>query len=79
MILPSLLFEEGHDVWLGNIRGTKYTLSHKDFDFIKDAADFFNYENVDISRNDVPTMIKRIVKTNKTCKKVQLIGHSAGS
>ena len=61
MVLPAKLFKDGHDVWLGNIRGTQYTLSHTSLDAFRQDAAFFDYDNVDIAVNDVPAMIKKIV------------------
>ena len=61
VVLPAKLFKDGHDVWLGNIRGTQYTLSHTSLDAYRQDAKFFDYDNVDISVNDVPAMIKKIV------------------
>lgn len=64
------LFKAGHDVWLGNIRGTQYTLGHTSLDAFDDDEAFFDYDNVDISLNDVPAMIEKIVQKSKSCKKV---------
>jgi len=64
------LFKAGHDVWLGNIRGTQYTLGHTNLDAFVDDEAFFDYDNVKISVNDVPAMIEKIVEKSKSCKKV---------
>ena len=85
-VLPVMLFDLGYDVWLGNIRGTRYSLSHKKYDAFDDDKKFFNYEIEKIARNDIPTMIEQIMKTQayykkrggRTCKKVNVIAHSAG-
>lgn len=35
-VLPAMLFDLGYDVWLGNIRGTRYSLSHRSYDAFDD-------------------------------------------
>ena len=88
--LPHALFVRGYDVWLGNIRGTRYSITHEEFD--RDASNaqeraFFDYEATDIARNDIPAMVKKIMLeqkkikdvTGRPCKKVNMIGHSHGA
>ena len=88
--LPTILFERGYDVWLGNYRGSRYSISHKDWDPIDDNLDaryYFDYEATTIAKNDIPAMVKRImdtqalqkIKTGVACKKINFIGHSHGA
>ena len=62
-VLPTTLFERGYDVWLGNIRGTRYSITHKKYDSKRDARKYFDYEARDIARNDIPAMVKLIMDT----------------
>ena len=88
--LPTTLFERGYDVWLGNVRGTRYSITHPDYDPINDNSDakeYFDYEATVIAKNDIPAMVKLIMdtqseqkdKTGIPCKKISFIGHSHGA
>ena len=64
--LPTTLFERGYDVWLGNVRGTRYSITHPDLDPINDnidAREYFDYEATVIAKNDIPAMVKLIMDT----------------
>ena len=88
--LPTMLHDRGYDVWIGNYRGTRYSLTHKDWDPIDnnlDAREYFDYEATDIAKNDIPAMVKLIMdtqalaklRTGVPCKKINFIGHSHGA
>ena len=88
--LPSQLFERGYDVWIGNYRGTRYSITHKDWDPIDDnleARYYFDYTATEIAKKDIPAMVKLIMdtqalqklKTGISCKKINFIGHSHGA
>ena len=88
--LPTTLFERGYDVWLGSVRGSRYSNTHPEYDPVNDnsdAKDYFDYEATTIARNDIPAMVKLIMdtqseqkeKTGIPCKKISFIGHSHGS
>ena len=88
--LPAQLLYRGYDVWIGNIRGTRYGQTHETLD--RDASNaeeraFFNYNVTDIARNDIPAMVELIMQEqnkenidgSKPCKKINMIGHSHGA
>ena len=58
----------GYDVWLGNLRGNKYNLSHDWFDPIIDAKEFWDFSIVDHTE-DLVTMIDYIRKVKKGKRK----------
>lgn len=74
-------------MWLGNIRSTRYSISHVDYDPIDDDKDFFDYAIKEIAQKDIPAMVELIMDTQadykagggRTCKKITMIGHSAGA
>ena len=69
--LPTTLFERGYDVWLGSVRGTRYSITHAEYDPINDNSDakrYFNYEATTIARNDIPAMVKLIMDTQSEQK-----------
>jgi pimeloyl-ACP methyl ester carboxylesterase len=53
------LAEAGYDVWLGNLRGTAYTLKHKTMTGEMDQ--FWKYSMDELGRIDVTTMIDYII------------------
>lgn len=73
--LPFLLLPKGYDVWIGNSRGTIFSLGHK----TKDSSDY-NGEYWDFSMDetvyyDLPASIDFVKKKTKA-QKVHYIGHS---
>lgn len=44
--LPFNLADEGYDVWLGNQRGTPFSMRHVSFDAEKDKAHYWNFTYV---------------------------------
>ena len=53
--------EAGYDVWLGNLRGNKYSLEHDTLDYIEDGELFFDFDISTHSRIDLVTMIDYIL------------------
>ncbi|XP_023939745.2 lipase 3-like [Bicyclus anynana] len=74
--LAYLLTEAGYDVWLGNVRGTKYSRRHVS----KHAShpDFWHFSIDEIALHDLPAMIDHTLKTSGQ-KKLHYVGYSQGS
>ncbi|KAI1283191.1 Gastric triacylglycerol lipase [Halotydeus destructor] len=67
----------GHDVWLGNSRGSKYSLEHEVLDYETDPEfwDFGIDEQVD---KDLPATIAHIIRTTRH-KSIGYVGLSQGT
>ena len=86
-VMPVQLFDLGYDVWIGNIRGNRYSRGHKTLDINEDDRDFFDFAIEDIAKKDLPEMVQQIMYSQAwtkkrgggTCKKITMIGHSAGA
>lgn len=66
----------GYDVWLGNNRGTRYSLGHRSLTK-KDRA-FWDFYQEDLGRKDVPAIID-FIKVYTGVKSVSYVGHSMGT
>ena len=42
--LPTVLFNEGYDVWQASIRGTRYSITHEKWDSVDDSRNYFRYD-----------------------------------
>ncbi|PZC76037.1 lipase 3 [Helicoverpa armigera] len=74
--LAYLLADEGYDVWLGNARGNKHSLSHTRFK--PSEAEFWDFSFHEIGVFDLPAMIDYVLdETNETA--LTYIGHSQGT
>lgn len=70
--------DQGFDVWLGNIRGNKYSRKHESLNPDTDEEAFFAYSLTDHGAFDIPAMINYI--KNKTgVDKLSYVGHSMGT
>jgi len=70
----------GYDVWMGNNRGSKYSLNHKTLnpDNPKDAPIFWNFSFEEMGLYDLPAEIDFILnQTNQ--KQLSYVGHSQGT
>ena len=76
--LPFLLMEEGYDVWLGNSRGSLFSLKHKSKDPKDPDSGFFNFTMEDHVKYDLPATIEYI-KSKTGQKTMSYIAHSQGS
>ena len=65
--------DNGFDVWVGNIRGNKYSLGHINPELRK--KDYWDFTWSDISEKDLPAAFKYISK-HTGYKKIDYIGHS---
>jgi lysosomal acid lipase/cholesteryl ester hydrolase len=74
--LALYLFENGFDVFLGNVRGSRYSLAHSTFH--PDGGDFWNFTLHEMATFDLPAMIDFALGLTGT-KKLFYIGHSQGA
>jgi lysosomal acid lipase/cholesteryl ester hydrolase len=70
--LPYILSKMGFDVWVGNNRGTKYSMQGSD------RKDYWNFGFDELAKYDVPAFITGVLTESKA-KKLIYIGHSQGS
>lgn len=61
------LSNAGYDVWMSNIRGSKYSMKHEVYDHEKDP-EFWDFNFDDIVEKDVPLIIDFILKICGTSK-----------
>ncbi|XP_011498523.1 PREDICTED: lipase 3-like [Ceratosolen solmsi marchali] len=74
--LGFILSDIGYDVWLGNVRGSRYSRKHNHYTV--EEAKYWNFDWHEIGLYDLPTMIDYIlIETGH--KKLFYIGHSQGS
>jgi len=73
--LPFYLWDQGFDVWLGNVRGNKHSRRHKNLD--PDQGQFWRWTFDEMGRYDVTSMVEYVTKVTKK-RKVNYIGHSQG-
>lgn len=70
------LSDLGYDVWMGNVRGNRYSREHEYLD--EDHRDFWDFSFHEIGIYDIPAMIDYIIdKTDY--KKIHYVGHSQGT
>ncbi|KAG5668710.1 hypothetical protein PVAND_016639 [Polypedilum vanderplanki] len=74
--LAIFLFENGFDVFLGNVRGNKYSKSHKNLNH--ENKEFWNFSLHELGIFDLAAFIDFILKFTKN-KKLFYIGHSQGA
>ncbi|XP_046448187.1 gastric triacylglycerol lipase-like [Daphnia pulex] len=73
--LPLLLADQSYDVWLGNVRGNRYSRRHVTLNPKK--ADFWKFSWDEIGNYDLPAIINYILKETGQ-PKMSYIGHSLG-
>lgn len=76
--LPFLLNEEGYDVWIGNNRGTLFSLDHISKDSKSLNGDYWDFSLDENIFYDLPASID-YVKGTTGVKKINYIGHSQGT
>lgn len=79
-ISDSLAFElanQGYDVWMGNSRGSTYSLNHTRFDYRYDAR-YWDFSFHEMGLYDLPAEIDYIL-ANRQRKSLAYIGHSQGN
>ena len=76
--LPFLLVEQGYDVWLGNSRGTIFSLDHISKNYKKVNGDYWDFSMDENVIYDLPASIE-YVKQVTGATKINYIGHSQGT
>lgn len=71
-----VLANQGYDVWVGNSRGTKYSLGHRLYDQRTSEA-FWNFSWMEMSELDLPAAFEFVARS--TGQKINYIGHSQGT
>ena len=74
--LGFILADWGYDVWLGNVRGNRYSRNH--LDWTVSEPDFWMFSWHEIGVYDLPAMIDHILAQTKK-EKIFIISHSQGS
>ena len=74
--LAFLLADAGIDVWLGNVRGTHYSLSHEYLS--ADNPEFWVFSWQEMAEYDLPAMVDWVISVTNQ-KQVYYIGHSQGT
>ncbi|XP_075105766.1 triacylglycerol lipase 2-like isoform X2 [Nicotiana tabacum] len=70
-----ILADNGFDVWISNIRGTRYSRRHVTLD--PNSSDYWNWTWDDLVVHDLPTVIDLVFQ--QTGQKIHYIGHSMGT
>ncbi|KAF2888079.1 hypothetical protein ILUMI_18094, partial [Ignelater luminosus] len=73
-----ILADAGYDVWMTNVRGTKYSRKHVKLDPSKDAKKFWDFSWHEIAMNNIPKMVD-YVREHTGQDKIFYIGHSQGT
>jgi lysosomal acid lipase/cholesteryl ester hydrolase len=74
--LAYLLADAGYDVWMGNVRGTKYSKYHRKYP--PKSKQYWNFGWHEMGLYDLPAMIDFMLKESRSSKTF-LIGHSQGT
>lgn len=74
--LPYLLAKEGYDVWIGNNRGSTYSMKHITYDI--DSMKYWDFSFHELGVYDLPAMIDYVLKTTNHTKFIY-VGHSQGT
>uniref|UniRef100_A0A182RX02 Lipase n=1 Tax=Anopheles funestus TaxID=62324 RepID=A0A182RX02_ANOFN len=74
--LPYLLSDRGHDVWMGNTRGNRYSRNHTHLPL--EEREFWDFSFHEIGLYDLPAMVDYVLEqTGQT--QVHYVGHSQGT
>lgn len=74
--LAYLLADNGYDVWLGNIRGSKYSMGHRTLS--KNSKEFWNFSWHEMGVYDLPAMIDYMLMVTRASQTF-FVGHSQGT
>jgi len=72
----SRLARHGYDVWFGNNRGNKYSMTHETLDPL--SKEYFSYSFQEHGKYDVPAMIDKALEVSGK-RKLSYVGHSQGN
>lgn len=70
------LADQGYDVWIGNVRGTRYSKQHTTLD--NKSSSYWNFSWHEMAVKDLPANIDYILKYTGN-KKLSYVGHSQGT
>lgn len=74
MILGYILADQGYDVWIGNVRGNKYSRSHSYLD-PDNQIEFWDFSWHHIGIYDLPAMIDYVLEQTGQ-ENLFYVGHS---
>ncbi|XP_055590800.1 lipase 3-like [Uranotaenia lowii] len=74
--LAYYLSDSGYDVWLANVRGTRYSKDHTDRPL--QSREYWDFSWHEMGYYDIPSMIDYILNSTSS-EKLQYIGHSQGT
>ncbi|KAL5288763.1 hypothetical protein ACFFRR_009149 [Megaselia abdita] len=77
-VTPSayILSDLGYDVWMGNVRGNRYSKKHATLDVRR--SKFWQFTFHEMGKYDLPAMIDHVLNTTKH-EQLHYIGHSQGT
>jgi len=75
--LGFILADAGYDVWLGNVRGNRYSRAHIKYDPRHDE-EFWDFSWSDMANIDFPAMVYYILNATQQMK-IAYVGHSQGT
>jgi len=76
--LAYVLADAGFDVWLGNVRGNKYSRGHLDFDPDQKHSPYWKFTWDEFAKYDLPGMVDYIRFITGT-QQIFYVGHSQGT
>jgi len=74
--LPFLLADKGFDVWLGNIRGNRYSREHTKLS--PKQKQFWKFSWDEMATYDLPTMLDYVIDRTNVAS-IRYVGHSMGT
>ena len=75
--LGYILADAGYDVWLGNMRGNRYSRAHVKYNPDHDEQ-FWDFSYDEMAHDDLPSMILYILNVTKHTQ-IGYVGHSQGT
>ncbi|XP_055839358.1 lipase 3-like [Episyrphus balteatus] len=74
--LAYILYNLGYDVWMGNVRGNRYSKNHTSLN--SDYQEFWDFTFHEMGKYDLPAIIDYVLEKNGH-EKLHYIGHSQGT